>query len=286
MTRSWFSLVVVLVVFGGQIVAADTIRHRWLCVDNGKHQLLCVDQFQPEKSWSRAIPPGSRDIQLVAGNRRVLVSHGNGAAEYDVATGTPTGWAVTRYSGIQSAVRLANGHTLLARGDGAVFDVDARGNESAVIQPQEKFDVRLVTLLDGGNLLFSAAKPQALVEMTRHGAIVKKMPLPGKGYRAVVLSGGRYRSSTGDECKVVELDGNGNVVSFVGGKAEHPALGLDFFSGWDTLPNGNIVVANWLGHAKHGKGCHLVEFSPANKAVWTWQDHELARQITNVKMLR
>jgi len=265
--------------------AAEGVQHRWLCVDNGKNLLLYVDQIRPKKSWSKPIPPGSRDLQLIADNRRVLVSHGNGAAEYDLATGTASGWAVTRYSGIQSAVRLANGHTLLACGDGTLFDVDADGNEVASVHPQEKLDIRLMVPLDGGNFLLSGAKPQALLEMTRTGAITKKIPLPGKGYRAVLLPNGHYRSGTGDECRIVEVDADGKVCWFVGGKMEHPGLGLDFFSGWDTLPNGNIVVANWLGHGKQGKGCHLVEFMRDNKVVWTWQDHEAAKQITNVKML-
>jgi hypothetical protein len=262
------------------VLAATPVQHRFLCVDNGKNQLLYVDQFHPEKSWSRPIPAGSRDLQVLD-NRRVLVSHGNGAAEYDLATGAPSGWAVTRYTGIQSAVRLANGHTLLARADGTIFDVEA----DTAIHPQEKLDIRLMTPLEGGNFLFSAAKPAALIEMTPAGAIAKKIPLPGKGYRGVRLANDRYRSSTGDECKIIEMDAGGKVRWFVGGKTEHPGLGLDFCSGWDTLPNGNVVLANWLGHGKQGKGCHLAEFTSENKLVWSWQDHAAAKQITNVKML-
>jgi hypothetical protein len=138
------SLVLLAATLAAPTPAQENIRHRFLCVDNGKNQLLLVDQLHPDKSWSQPIPSGSRDIQIVA---------------------------------------------------------------------------------------------------------------------------------------------DGKVSWFVGGKKEHPGIGLDFFSGWDTLANGNIVVANWLGHGKQGKGCHLAEFTPDNKLVWTWQGHTLARQVTNVKML-
>jgi arylsulfatase A-like enzyme len=261
------------------------IKHHWLCVDNGKNLLIRVDQLRPDKSWAKPIPPGSRDIQLIEDGRRILVSHGNGAAEYRFGTGEPDGWAVTRYSGIQSAVRLLNGHTLLARVDATVYELDADGKEISCVTPKEKLDIRLMRLLDNGNLLLGGATPKAIVELARTGAVVRKIPLSGKGYTAVRLANGHYRSGTGDECKVIEMDADGKIYWFVGGKAEHPSLGLDFFSGWDTLPNGNIVVANWLGHGKQGKGCHLAEFTRDNKLVWTWQDHALARQITNVKML-
>lgn len=264
---------------------AEPPKHRFLCVDNGKNQLQYVDQVHPEKSWAKPIPAGSRDIQIVADGKRALVSHGNGAAEYDLATGVPTGWAVTRYKSIQTAVRLANGRTLLGRGDGAVYELDSDGKEIGCVTPKEKLDIRLMRLLDNGNLLLACASPRAAVELARDGTVVSKIPLPGKGYTATRLANGHYRSSTGDECKLVELDADGKVCWFVGGKAEHPGAGLDFFSGWDTLPNGSIVVANWLGHGKQGKGCHVAEFTPDNKLVWTWQDHALAKQITNVKML-
>lgn len=60
---------------------------------------------------------------------------------------------------------------------------------------------------------------------------------------------------------------------------------LDFFSGFELLPNGHVVVANWLGRGKHEKGPHLVEFNDANECVWQWKDHVAARQVTNVLML-
>ncbi len=265
--------------------SAKEIKHHWVCVDNGNNLLLRVNQIQPDKSWSKPIPPGSRDLQLVGEGNRILVSHGNGAAEYSLGNGAPTSWAVTRYSDIQSAVRLLNGHTLLARVDGTVFEVDADGKEIASAHPQEKLNVRLMRVLDNGNLLLAGATPKAILALARDGRIVRKIPLPGKSYTAVRVANGHYRSGIGEECKIVEVDSEGKLCWFVGGKAEHPGIGLDFFSGWDTLPNGNIVVANWLGHGKQGKGCHLAEFTRDNKLVWTWQDHALAKQVTNVKMI-
>ncbi|MBT3198831.1 MAG: DUF1080 domain-containing protein [Phycisphaerales bacterium] len=57
---------------------------------------------------------------------------------------------------------------------------------------------------------------------------------------------------------------------------------LDCFSGFDTLKNGNVVVANWLGHGNQGKGKHLIEFDKKNKVIWTWGDHKTAKVLTNV----
>ena len=272
-----------------QTAAAEPIRHRFLCVDNGRNQLIHVNEFEPEKSWATPVPAGARDLQLLPLSgppQRVLLSIGKGAMEYDLSTGKPAGWVVDRYTDIQSAVRLPDGRTLLARVDGTVLEVDADGVERGVTPPRQKLDIRLIRPLGTGNLLFSGAGMKAVIEMTRGGEIVRRVPLPGKGYKAVELPNGHYRSSTGEACKLVELDATGKVISFVGGSTEHPDLGLDFVSGWDALPNGNLMLCNWLGHGKQGKGCHLAEFTPDNRVVWTWQNHTLAQQITNAIVIR
>jgi len=98
----------------------------------------------------------------------------------------------------------------------------------------------------------------------------------------VRLPNGSTLVSTGGAVTVVEMNPAGEQVGFVGGKPNHPQLGLDWFSGFDLLPNGNLVVANWLGHGKQGTGVHLVEFDQQNRVVWKWDDHERAATVTNV----
>ena len=238
-----------------------------------------------------AIPGGSRDIQYIGGadapaGGKLLVSHGNGAAEYALADGRRLEWVVDRYRGIQTARRLADGNTLLSTRSGRLYEVDAAGEEVGRAQVAvEKLNMRLMRVLPGGNILIGSASPRAAIEVTRRGEVVTTMRLPDKGYTAIRLPDGRTMAGTGGEARIVTLDVDGNIISHVGGKDAHPGLGLDFCSGWDRLPNGNCVMANWLGHGKQGKGPHLVEFTPDNKVAWTWADHEAARQVTNVLVL-
>lgn len=286
--RSFVKLVFALCLVG-QVWGAEPVRHRFVGVDNGKNLLIHVDQFHPERSWTAPIPPGSRDIQflLPSNPTKLLVSHGNGAAEYDLASGKRLDWIVDRYRDIQTAVRLDSGQTLLGRVDGSIYRLDADGREMSVAPPPLKMSIRLMRLLPGDGLLLSGADPRALLEIDSVGRLVRQVPIPGKfkGYKAIRLPSDNYLTSTGDDCKIAEIDAKGKVLSYVGGKTEHPQLGLDFCSGWDLLPNGNRVMANWLGHGKQSKGVHLAEFTPDNRLVWQWQDHRLARQITNVMVL-
>ena len=274
----------------GAARAAESVKHRFLVVDNSAHRLIYVDQHDPGKGWSVSIPgPKSRDLQVIPGGK-VLASHPNGAAEYDLATGGK-GWAVTTYKGVNTARRLPNGNTLLganARDGIAVYEVDRAGKEvSRRVLAKKSGSLRVMRGLANGNLLLNLSGPSRAVEIDPKGKIVWQYALPrgGKGYKVLRLPNGNTLVSTGGLASVVEVDAKGKVVATFGGKTAHPAAGLDFASGFDRLDNGHVVIANWLGHGHHPSSPHVVEFDRANTLVWQWGDHKLAKVATNVLVL-
>lgn len=270
--------------------AAEPVKHRFLVVDNSAHRLILVDQHDPSRGWSVAVPsPHSRDLQLV-GEGKVLASHPNGAAEYELATGKKV-WAITTYGRVHTARRLANGNTLLganARGGITVYEVTREGKEvSKRVLARQSGALRVMRRLAGGNFLLNLAGPNRAVEIDPKGKIVWQYALPkgAKGYKVLRLAGGNTLVSTGGLSSVIEVDPNGKIVRTFGGKKAHPDAGLDFASGFDLLPNGHVVIANWLGHGKHPNSPHAVEFDRDNKLVWSWGDHKLAKVATNVMVL-
>jgi hypothetical protein len=284
-------------------VAADTsvdtapvaILHRLLMVDNGLNKLILLDQKTPANSWSVAIPAGSRDLQLVTGDK-VLVSHGNGAAEYALADGAK-GWTVATFTGVSTAQRLANGHTIIGSSTGKVgtdpptmvfHEVDMAGTEVTKVTVTNIDQLRLARRLASGNTLFTgqdASLAYNVYEVDGTGAVVWTKPLPGKGYVAQRLANGHTLATTGATATLVELDATGTVLKTLGGLTAHPNDHLIWFSGFQVLANGNTVIANWLGDNKQGMGPHAVEFDSANNLVWQWQDFVAASTVTNLLVL-
>jgi hypothetical protein len=107
-----------------------------------------------------------------------------------------------------------------------------------------------------------------------------------KGYAVWWRPGGGAYATTGEPATVIEMNGTGQILATTGGRTKFPVL--DFFSGFQRLPNGNYIVANWLGHigAPDPNRPHVVELTPQNTMPWTWGNQSLARQITNVYVLR
>ncbi len=260
------------------------VKHRFLVTDGEVHRLLYVDQFDPGNDWSATTPSGPRDLRIVEGGK-VLVSHHRGAAEYDLKTGKQV-WNVDRFSGVESAIRLANGNTLLGSKGGkgiSLVEVDREGKEVRRAVVEGKQDNHIVQRLEGGNVLLShntSGKSWAL-EVDAEGKKVWEVQLPGYADDIDRLKNGNTLAPTGDKCTLVELDREGKAVSTLGGKDAHPKLGLHWFASAEELKNGNFMVTNWLGHRKGPAGPHLVEFDRANKVVWSWTDPGRTQSVHN-----
>ncbi len=263
-------------------IGYSEIKHDFLAVDNGKNRLFRVDQIGG-KSWSVAIPGGARDLQIIPGNK-VLLSHGSGANEYDLETGKQSSWSVTKFKDIQTARRLANGNTLIGSNQGGITftEINSSGETVRSVNYLGLGDLRIARVLESGNLLFTGSSPHQVFEGDFSKKIVWKATLPGKGYKAWRLPNGNTWATTGETVTVIEIDKQGKVVKTLGGNSN---VGQKWYSGFHLLENGNIVVANWLGHGQEGKGPHAVEFDSSNKLVWSWEDHTLASTITNLLVL-
>ena len=275
------SLTVIVSFTGTQ---AEEVKHRFICVDNARNRLIHIDQHKGTE-WNISIPGGSRDLQVLDKDR-VMVSHGNGAAEYDLNTGKSLKWKVTNHRGVNTARRLENGNTILGTNakEGIVFtEIDNDGKEVSKTVLKGQKNLRLVRIRKDGNFLLTISNPFRVAEANKAGEIIRSAKIPGKGYKAAIAANGTCLATTGEDVQVVEINKEGQITRTVGGRKNHE--GLQWFSGFHHLDNGNIVVANWLGHGKAGKGPHLVEFDKDNKLVWKWEDHQKAKQITNVLIL-
>ena len=268
------------------VTAICAAEHRFVCVDNGENRLIYVDQLNEGCDWATKLPGGSRDLQLVEKNV-VLVSHGNGAGEYSLKDGKLIRIVADGYKNINSARRLLNGGTMLISRSGKIFVLSKSGKQIKKFKIQyDGLDIRLMRFNASGNMLVAQTKkPRCLLETDMAGRVICKTSLPDKGYRAHEMNNGNVLVSIGDSVKVIEIDAEGKIVRFAGGREKHEDAGLDFFSGFDVLANGNIIVANWLGHGKQGTAPHLFEFDGKNDIVWSWDDHKKAKQVTNVLVL-
>jgi hypothetical protein len=283
------------------------ICHEFFANDNARNVLNYVNEFDPTKNWTKPVNDttvnSGRQIELVANpavtnagaltGKAVMISVNKGYQEYHPVTGERLANVVLAgTTGVRGAVRLPTGNTLLGVGDNKLRVVDKNGatvGQECTLPGAGGDSLRVLTRDEAtGNILLGRLLDLFIVNETCQQQWTAKLPAGSKAYSVFPRVGGGVWATSGAPSTVIEYDQGGTIVSQLGGKTAHPGIGLDFFSGFEMLPNGNVVAANWQGHveAPAANTPHLVEFDKTNKLVWKWGNQTVARQITNTLILR
>ncbi len=277
---------ILFVLFAAATARGFEIQHRFIVKDESRAQLHYVDQADPANDWTISLPKGCRDIQQINGNR-LLVSHPAGHLEFDLATRQQLKQIVVKKGAqIESARRLANGHTILAGRSGCITFYELDENDRTVRSKsfEQYKNIRLFRLSPEGHFLFGA-NDDHVVEADWDGTVYADFQVPGARhiYWVKKLDGGKaYRVSTGYGKSIVDITPAGNVLRTLGGNSD-----FYFFSRPFELPNGNIVASHWTGHQPDDsrKGPQLMEFNEWGEIVWSWHDPERAGTVHGVIIL-
>ncbi len=231
------------------------------------------------------------DIWILASGN-LLFNTGHGVRE--VNRDKQVVFNYTSASEIYACQRLANGNTFIAEcNSGRLLDVDPSGKVVKEIRllPEGQDGghayMRNARRLESGHTLVAHYGLQIVREYDPQGKCIREIPAPGGPHSVIRLPNGNTLISCADgqaNAKVIEVDPDGKVVWQVQGD-ELPGISLKFMAGLQRLPNGNTVMANWLGHNQFGKAPHLIEVTPDRRVVWTFADHQAMKTISSVQLL-
>jgi hypothetical protein len=84
--------------------------------------------------------------------------------------------------------------------------------------------------------------------------------------------------------RVFEVDASGKTTWQVQSN-ELAGVSLKFMAGLQRLPNGNTLMANWLGHKQFGTTADLIEVTPDKRVVWTFSGGKTIRTISSALIL-
>lgn len=287
---------------------AGQICHEFIANDNGRAQVNYVNEFTSDKPggivWVKSVghnqtsPENSpRTIEIVdnakaTGGKAVLVSVNDGYVELDLTNGTKVADVTVQFTGVTGACRMPDGQTALGT-NASIRIVNANGVQSRAIALPAGNNLRAINR-NTATGDFWLSKTETVYQISDTGQIKWQgfMGAGTKGYAVWWRDGGGAYGTTGEPHTIVEIDGAGKILQTTGGDAaQFSTLKLDFFSGFVRRPNGNYIVANWLGHqgTPAQDTPEIIELQPdanGGKHVWTWGNQTLARQITNVFVLQ
>jgi hypothetical protein len=281
-----------LAIFSSMGFAADAaVQHRLLLFEYGKgpNRMLELD-VNGQVVWEHK-PPSLAVLFQMLPNGNVLYAYG----------GKPTGvrevtrqgkevWNyVSQCPQVLGCERMPNGNTLVAeQGPCRAVEVNGQGEIVRVTPLKTSHEsyhlqVRNIHKLPNGNILAAHEGEGAVREVTVDGQVVWEYTGVENAGDARRLPNGNTLISCGTQKRVIEVTPD-KTVAWQFTAADAPDLNITWVSSIQPLPNGNLIVGNFL-RGQEGKGAHAFEVTRDKKVVWKWADHSLIKSLTTVRVL-
>jgi hypothetical protein len=267
----------------------QTNAHPFACADYSQGKVFIVSRAG-DVEWE--YQTSSCNDLWVLPNGNLLFNTGHGVKE--VARDKRVVFDYQSKSEIYACQRLTNGNTFIGEcNSGRLLEVEPSGRIAKEIRllPEGKdgghLYMRNARHLEDGHYLVAHYGDQVVREYDAAGQPLLSIPATGGPHSAARLPNGHTLISCGDlpgGSRIFEVDKSGKTVWQVQ-NGDLPGISLKFLAGFQRLPNGNTVVANWLGHSQFGKAPHLIEVTPDKRVAWTFANHESMRTIASLQLL-
>lgn len=197
-------------------------------------------------------------------------------------------------SEIYACQRLQNGNTFIGEcTSGKLLEVSPDGKIVKQIRLlPDSVDgghgyMRNARKLKNGHYLVAHYGLDKVCEYDSLGSLVWECSVKGGPHSVIRLPEGNTLIACSDhngEARVVEVDTTGKITWQVT-KNELPGIELEFMTGMQCLPNGDLVLTNWLGHNNFGKAPHAFEITRDKKIVWTYISNPAIKTMSSIQLL-
>jgi outer membrane protein assembly factor BamB len=249
----------------------------------------CIVEADGTVSWEQKAP-NCNDLWIMPGGS-ILFSNGHGAKE--VTKGGTVKFEFKSKSEVYAVQRLANGNTFVGEcNSGRLLEIAPDGSnvvKEVRLLPADKPGghayYRNARVLKNGNFLVAHYGGKYVTEYAPDGTVVWTFKTPGGPHSVTRLANGNTLIACGDNgtpC-LIEVTPESKTVWEVSNK-DLPDQPLKFLTGFQKLPNGNVLISNWVGHGKFGSAPHLLEITPEKKVVWSYNDHKTFKTISTVQV--
>ncbi len=270
---------------------AEEVAHAFACTDYTQGKVFIVSR-DGIITWKFDAATNSNDLWVLP-NGNLLFNTGHGVKE--VTRSQKIVFDYESPSEIYACQRLTNGNTFVGECNaGRLLEVNPAGKilRELRLLPSGTDGghafMRNARQLDNGNYLVAHYGQQVVREYNPAGKVVWEIPAAGGPHSVVRLPDGHTLISCADGpggSRVFEVDAAGKTVWQVQGD-ELPGVSLRFVAGLERLPNGNTLLANWLGHRhQFGQTADLIEITPDKRVVWKFSGGQAIKTISSALLL-
>jgi hypothetical protein len=267
-----------------------TVTHSFVCTDYTQGKVFIISRAG-KIEWEYDGATNCNDLWVLPGGN-LLFNTGHGVKEvtrdkiivFDYESG----------SEIYACQRLTNGNTFIGECNaGRLLEVNSAGkivNEVRLLPPGADGGhafMRNARKLGNGDYLVAHYGLKVVREYDPAGKLIREIPAAGGPHSIVRLPNGNTLISCADGpggARVFEVDTAGKTVWQVQSN-ELAGVQLKFMAGLERLPNGDTLMANWLGHKQFGSTADLIEVTPDKRVVWQFSGGGKIKTISSALIL-
>jgi hypothetical protein len=272
-----------------QVETTKITTHPFACTDYTQGKVFIISELG-KVEWEY---PAERSNDIwVLPNGNLLFNTGNGVKE--VTREKKVVFSYESKSEIYACQRLPNGNTFIGEcNSGSLLEVAPDGNIVKKIRllPDSAdgghFFMRNARKLQNGNYLVAHYGLDKVCEYDSTGKMLREIPIKGGPHSVIRLPNGNTLIACSDhdgDPRVLEVD-TACKITWQLTKNELPGIELEFMTGMQILPNGNLVLTNWLGHNQFGKAPHAFEITRNKKVVWVYRDNSILKTMSSIQLL-
>jgi len=270
--------------------ASVTVTHSFVCTDYTQGKVFIVSAGG-NIDWEYDGATNCNDLWVLP-NGNLLFNTGHGVKE--VTRDQKVVFDFESASEIYACQRLANGNTFIGEcSTGRLLEVNPAGQivKEIHLLPEGTNGghafMRNARKLDNGNYLVAHYGLNVVREYDSTGKLVREIPAAGGPHSVVRLPDGNTLIACADGpggSRVFEVDANNQTVWQVQSN-ELAGVQLKFMAGLERLPNGDTLMANWLGHKQFGTTADLIEVTPDKRVVWKVFGGDRIKTISSAMVL-
>jgi hypothetical protein len=287
--RGLLSLPLVFTASFAQVREATPSHPPFVCADYTRGK-VCIVSGSGALEWEYPAEH-CNDVWMLA-NGNLLFNTGNGVKE--VTRAKEVVFSYESKSEIYACQRLPDGNTFIGEcNSGSLLEVSPGGRIVRTIRllpagvDGGHFFMRNARKLHNGNYLVAHYGLNKVCEYDSTGKMIREILIKGGPHSVIRLDGGNTLIACSDhdgEPRIVEVDTSGRIIWQLT-KDELPGIELKFMTGMQSLPDGDLVLTNWLGHNQFGKAPHAFEIARSKKVVWIYKDDSIVKTMSSIELL-
>jgi len=293
--KQWFlsgkgnkaAIIILLIVSYSQM--CQSAHPAFVCADYSQGKVFVISGDN-KVEWE--YPADECNDVWVLPNGNLLFNTGHGVKEVTRAKNIV--FSYESESGIYACQRLANGNTFIGEcNSGRLLEVDPDGKIVKTVRLlPDSVDgghsfMRNARKLDNGNYLVAHYGLDKVCEYDSVGKLVWEIMIKGGPHSVIRRKNGHTLIACSDhngEPRVVEVDKAKTIVWQLS-ENELPGIKLKFMTGMQCLPNGNLVLTNWVGHRPSGDNTHAFEITREKKVIWKLDDQPFLKTISSIQII-